>query len=97
MGAMLGLLMIYTGTIIGSAFLLTKPPAVSELGASELATVGLVSLVILVFFGVQQFATFFKTKITRTKYCSSYTNCIHLEPKFKNLKFILLKCSWRGY
>ncbi len=57
MGAMLGLLMIYTGTIIGSAFLLTKPPAVSELGASELATVGLVSLVILVFFGVQQFVT----------------------------------------
>jgi hypothetical protein len=67
MGAMLGLLMIYTGTIIGSAFLLTKPPAVSELGASELATVGLVSLVILVFFGVQQRHSL-KTKITRTKY-----------------------------
>ena len=52
MGAMLGLLTIYTGTIIGSAFLLKKPPAVSELGASELATVGLVSLVIQIFLGV---------------------------------------------
>ena len=47
MGAMLGLLMIYTGTIIGSAFLLTKPPAVSELGDSELATVGLGSCFII--------------------------------------------------
>ena len=43
----LAFLSVYTAIIIGSVFLLTKPPAISKLGEGELILAGFLSVVML--------------------------------------------------
>lgn len=62
----LAFLSIYTALLIGSVFLLTKPPAISKLGDGELIIVGFLSFVMLSFPGILQIFTTFSSR-TSTK------------------------------
>ena len=50
----LSLISIYSSVVVGSIFLLTKPPAIERLEGIELAVVGLISFVFLFFLGAYQ-------------------------------------------
>ena len=56
---LLAFLSMYTGVIIGSAFLLVSPPAIDAFEPIELASIALISLVTLITFGIQQLSGLF--------------------------------------
>lgn len=57
----LSILSIYSAIVVGSVFLLTKPPAIDRLEGIELAGIGLISFVIMLFLGIYQtYVSFWK-------------------------------------